>query len=377
MILTEITHTNLDFLFDTVRNNFESGDRYDSLEPKEHQLNILNKVSIYFHISDLSYLDLFYLKIYTNQNLPISVDHVNTKYEPIQIGPYDFYSAFHGIGETTTKKKFETVIHLSGSFLLSIIGTRISEFFRGFFKSKYPNTEMPFDEKGHIKFSYDTLGEYFFDSFLINYQKFLFHFIPEFDYLVDAKIFAKFYSGLNRNSTDVVLHYIENTKEILYAKPRETQRMKSTKPTEKSNQTTSIVFSVNSSIATFLLFYTHFLKPNNLLDYSNFKVGAESGLVNWIQILLSQHPNRASIYQDISRLKEDYKKSLTDSKNTLNRFSYILGASVISYTIRLSVEELYKLSSQLKDLSSVNSSVEFSELMVIFNQLEKKLNDSE
>ena len=355
MFVDSIYQTNLDLLFDTIKYKFLEGNDHDNLEPKDHAMELFNKVSITIHLSDLSYLDVFYLKRFIPYSFPVYDDIARTNKNEIQIGQFDATSIFNGIG---SKKKFTTIIHLTGLSLFSLMNGRPYNFYLNFFKEM--KIENPLDENLNPTFSEEDILSYIFKKFLDGFYKYIMQFIQRSDILVDSKLYAKFYSDLDQQNTDVKFRYIRSPIGKL------TDLSKFTK-NQKMMENSEFVFSINSSLSSFLLFYNNFMSQKNLLDFKDFKLVAKTNLVTWMQTLLSSYPSRGKVYQSMKSLENDYNRSLQDPKTTIIRYSFLLGGKPISYNVSFTVNEIDLLKKKIDNLDS--KPIENSELKIIFNQI--------
>lgn len=359
MFVQGIYQSNLDYLFDTIKRKFMEGDDYNKLEPSNHVLNLFNRVSVYIHLSDLSYLDVFYLKQYIPSQMVLREDSQKTIKNEYQIGQFDTTSIFGGIG---FKKRFKTIIHLTGNSLFTIMGGRPYNFYSMFFNEM--KITKPLKEDLSPNFTEEMLLKYIFQKFLDGYFRMIRQFISETDYLVDAKIFSDYYSDLNQKSTDVKFRFFD-CPDGIYSMEQSREKIQSlcAKYSEESN----FVFSINSSLATFMLFTNNILNHRELLDYKDFKLVSNSEIVSWMQTLLSSYPNRSKVYQSMAIMKENFEASLKDPKTTLNRYSFILGGNPISYTIKLTMNELDRISREIESLDP--RPIENSELKIISGKI--------
>lgn len=360
MILDKITQTNFDFLFEVIKDKFLKDDNYNDLEPKDHLYELMNKISVYFHFSDLSYLDVFYLKRFFNLNFKISHDFKNSKNTEMNIAQFDMYSAFNGID---SKKKFKTIIHLTGSKLISLFNGRPYEFYCKFFSEE--KIDNPFD------FPEDKLLNYIFKNFLNSYYKFINQFISETDLLVDAKIYSTFYKNLDPYSTDVIFDYIDSANGRLLKSDLSDPKKVSLFNKHDLEENSDFIFSVNSSLVSFMLLYNNFLNPGNLLDFKDFKLVAKSDILSWMNTLLSSDPNRSKTYSFLNDINKQYKSCLKNLDTALTRYSYLIGGAPISYTLKLRVEEILELKSKVAFLDL--TPIENSELSIIIDQIFNQL----
>lgn len=363
MILESIHQTNLNFLYDCIKLKF-SKTNYNDLEPKVHLSDILNKVSIYFEFSDLSYLDSFYLKRFIGKDFPIFVDRKNSKSNPIKIGLYDYKSTFTGIG---LNKKFKTIIHLSGNLLMPIFKARPYEFFLEYFKQANinPSAEYSDIDESHLL-------NYIFHVFIQDYYAFINRFIVDTDLLVDARIHSDFHSIIkSKSSTDIEFVYastpIGKFEKSDFENQNKLQELRKYKEFI-DDESISYVFSVNSTLVAFLLFTNNFLNYSDLLDFTDFKVVSKSDILCWIQAVLNQSPNKIAIYQEIQLIKDKFNQSLNSNK-TLNRYNFIVGGNSISYTIKVNSKTLTELKMKFSKFSS--ESVENAEVQIILNKIDK------
>lgn len=349
MKLDKITESNIQFLFDSIKGNFESGELHNIIEPNVHTINLLNKISIYFHMSDLSLIDIFYLNQFLGTNLKIFPMKSNSQNKAIKIAQFDVTNM---VSEIQNGKKFKTVIHLTANSLMMIMNGRPYSFFDGFFRFKEIPSALDENHNGNFKMS--DLLDYAFHVFYNKFIQFVNNFITESDLLVDSTIFSNFYSKLNKSNTDVILNYIDTENGLIYDK-------------SKSNSSDDeFVFSINSSFLTFLTLTSFYLKLSNLLDFKDFKL-INCERLKWIDSVISLHPNKIKLYQNLNDSVDRFKKSKSNHGETLNRYSYLVGCYDFSYSIKLSKMEISELKSIINSIDE--KFIENSEIKIILNKI--------
>lgn len=366
MIVNEVTHNNLDKLYEAILIANSNPDY--TKEMGENIIVILRDVSITLKISDMSLIETYMLKMFSNdQNMWLTEQVVDIygcgeEYALNCTGIHQLSQSMledQDIGIkpgilffNTGNIKNSAVVTFSGYTLFNILSTLPDQFFKKYniqqakdngTADENINTLPPIVDFG------ESLNNFIVNEFAKHFWDFFKRSVNVIDLGTDSYINNKYYTFVKPNKRDVVLagvttpfgnvSFIDGSEGLNEEKLNSCKRSFTEIPTDKRSlfyKTTNITFVINCDFYTFLEMFL-ILPSSYFINKQDIKTLFLSNQI-FIDPIYDQYKTRISVrISESMKMKDEISK---DKDNNLIRYNYIPLVSSYKFTMKLSLNDI-------------------------------------